>query len=160
MPEHARVPVRPVKGQVLRLRDPRGAGLVERTIRGEHAYLVPRGDGALRARRDDGGARVGHDADRGRRLRARCATCPRSCPASSSSTSRSSPRACGPATPDNLPAIGPGALEGLVWATGHYRNGILLTPVTADLVAGALAGEPAPEWAAPADPLRFAGVPA
>ena len=63
-----------------------------------------------------------------------------------------------PATPDNLPAIGPGALEGLVWATGHYRNGILLTPVTADLVAGALAGEPLPDWAAPADPLRFAGV--
>ena len=37
-----------------------------------------------------------------------------------------------PATPDNLPAIGRGALEGLVWATGHHRNGILLTPVTAD----------------------------
>ena len=44
-PTHARVPVRPVKGQVLRLRDPRGPGLVERTIRGEHAYFVPRGDG-------------------------------------------------------------------------------------------------------------------
>ena len=63
-----------------------------------------------------------------------------------------------PATPDNLPAIGRGALEGLIWAAGHHRNGILLTPVTAELVAGALAGEPAPEWAAPADPLRFAGV--
>jgi glycine oxidase len=63
-----------------------------------------------------------------------------------------------PATPDNLPAIGPGALEGLVWATGHFRNGILLTPVTADLVAGVLAGEPLPSWAAAADPLRFAGV--
>src|SRR5215217_5491394 len=65
-----------------------------------------------------------------------------------------------PATPDNLPAIGPGALEGLIWATGHYRNGILLTPVTADLVTAALNGEPAPTCAAPADPLRFAGVPA
>jgi glycine oxidase len=65
-----------------------------------------------------------------------------------------------PATPDNLPAVGPGALEGLVWATGHFRNGILLTPVTADIVAGVLAGEPLPEFAASADPLRFAGVPA
>jgi glycine oxidase len=65
-----------------------------------------------------------------------------------------------PAPPDNLPAIGPGALEGLVWATGHFRNGILLTPVTADLVAGVLAGAPMPDWAAAADPLRFAGVPA
>jgi glycine oxidase len=62
-----------------------------------------------------------------------------------------------PATPDNLPAIGPGALEGLVWAAGHFRNGILLTPVTADLVAAVVAGEPLPEWAAPADPRRFAG---
>ena len=51
-----------------------------------------------------------------------------------------------PATPDNLPVIGRGALEGLLGA-GHHRNGILLTPVTAELVAGALAGEPLPEWA-------------
>ena len=65
-----------------------------------------------------------------------------------------------PATPDSLPAIGRGTLEGLVWATGHHRNGILLTPVTAELVAGVLAGEPAPDWALPADPARFAGVPA
>ena len=65
-----------------------------------------------------------------------------------------------PATPDNLPAIGRGALEGLVWATGHFRNGILLTPVTAELVAAALAGEALPDFAAAADPLRFAGVPA
>ena len=39
-----------------------------------------------------------------------------------------------PGTPDNLPAIGPGALDGLWWATGHYRNGILLAPLTAELV--------------------------
>ena len=39
------MPVRPVKGQVLRLNDPNGPGLFERTIRGEHAYFVPRGDG-------------------------------------------------------------------------------------------------------------------
>ena len=63
-----------------------------------------------------------------------------------------------PATPDNLPAIGRGALEGLVWATGHFRNGILLTPVTADVVAAVLAGEERPEFAAAADPSRFAGV--
>ena len=40
-----------------------------------------------------------------------------------------------PGTPDNLPLIGPGALDGLVLATGHYRNGILLAPLTADAVA-------------------------
>ena len=60
----------------------------------------------------------------------------------------------------DLPASGRGALDGLIWATGHYRNGILLAPVTAELVAGVLAGEAPPDWARPADPARFAGVPA
>jgi glycine oxidase len=65
-----------------------------------------------------------------------------------------------PATPDNVPAIGPGALDGLLWATGHYRNGILLSGLSGELAAAALAGEELPAWAAPADPLRFAQVPA
>ena len=41
-----------------------------------------------------------------------------------------------PATPDNLPLIEPGAIEGLVLACGHFRNGILLAPATADAIAG------------------------
>src|SRR5258705_128461 len=40
----------------------------------------------------------------------------------------------------SVPAIGPGALEGLTWATGHHRNGVLLAPLTAELLAGLLAG--------------------
>ncbi len=64
-----------------------------------------------------------------------------------------------PGTPDNLPLIGPGALEGLVLATGHYRNGILLAPLTADAVAALLAGEAAPAATAPADPMRSSLVP-
>ena len=60
-----------------------------------------------------------------------------------------------PGTPDNLPAIGRAALEGLWWATGHYRNGILLTPLTADLLTGALAGEES-EMLGWCDPARFA----
>jgi len=63
-----------------------------------------------------------------------------------------------PATPDNRPAIGPGSIPGLHWAVGHYRHGILLTPITAELVVGALADERTiPDEFAPA---RFAGVPA
>ena len=45
-----------------------------------------------------------------------------------------------PATPDNTPVIGLGAVEGLVWATGHHRNGILLAPLTAELITEALVG--------------------
>ena len=46
-----------------------------------------------------------------------------------------------PGTPDNAPAIGAGALDGLTWATGHHRNGILLAPLTAQLIVAQLAGE-------------------
>ena len=60
-----------------------------------------------------------------------------------------------PGTPDNLPIVG--AAGGLVWATGHYRNGILLADVTAEAVVSVLAGDGLPEWAAPCDPARFAG---
>jgi glycine oxidase len=40
-----------------------------------------------------------------------------------------------PGSPDNAPLLGPSGLSGLVVATGHYRNGVLLTPVTADAIA-------------------------
>jgi glycine oxidase len=46
-----------------------------------------------------------------------------------------------PGTPDNAPVIGPGALAGLHWATGHFRNGILLAPITAELVVASVLGE-------------------
>jgi glycine oxidase len=45
-----------------------------------------------------------------------------------------------PGTPDNLPRIGPGGVEGLLLATGHFRNGILLAPLTADRIATHLSG--------------------
>jgi glycine oxidase len=159
MPEHARVPVRPVKGQVLRLRDPRGPGLTERTIRGDHVYFVPRGDGhyVLGATMEERGWDTAPTAGGVYELLRDLSEI---VPGVFELEIEELIAGLRPATPDNLPAIGRGVLEGLVWATGHYRNGILLTPVTADLVAGALAGEPAPDFAAAADPLRFAGVPA
>ena len=61
-----------------------------------------------------------------------------------------------PPRPTTCRRSGPGAVEGLLWATGHFRNGILLAPLTAELVAAAACGEPLPEWAALADPRRFA----
>jgi glycine oxidase len=159
MPEHARVPIRPVKGQVLRLRDPRGPGLTERTIRGDSKYFVPRGDGryVLGATMEERGWDTSPTAGGVYELLRDIGEI---VPGVFELDIEELTVGLRPATPDNLPAIGRGALEGLVWATGHYRNGILLTPVTADLVAGALAGEVPPEWAVAADPLRFAGVPA
>jgi glycine oxidase len=58
-----------------------------------------------------------------------------------------------PATADGLPVLGKGPLEGLFLATGHFRNGILLAPMTARLIGQLVAGE-AP--AAPLEPFRYA----
>jgi glycine oxidase len=63
-----------------------------------------------------------------------------------------------PGTPDNAPVIGPGSVAGLVWATGHYRNGVLLAPITALAVAALLAGEAPAEDLAPYSPARFERV--
>ncbi len=70
LPAHARVPVRPVKGQILRLRDPAGPGLLRRVVRFEGGYLVPRGDGryVLGATVEERGFEA--QPDRRRRLRA------------------------------------------------------------------------------------------
>ena len=61
-----------------------------------------------------------------------------------------------PATPDGLPILGPGRVPGLFYATGHYRNGVLLTPVTADAVSAAVLGRPTPVDLAPFGPARLA----
>jgi glycine oxidase len=62
-----------------------------------------------------------------------------------------------PATPDRLPAIGPWpGLAGFLVASGHYRNGVLLAPYTARLVADLLLGKSLPPEAAAFDPARFA----
>lgn len=66
-----------------------------------------------------------------------------------------------PATPDGSPILGPGSVPGLFYATGHYRNGILLTPITADAVSAAVLGRPTPLDLTPFSPARLgAGRPA
>jgi glycine oxidase len=60
-----------------------------------------------------------------------------------------------PGTPDNLPVIGRGEQANVIWATGHYRNGVLLTPITALAVAELLTGGQPPEAVKPFTPDRF-----
>ena len=161
LPEHAGVPVRPVKGQILRLRDPAGPGLLSRTVRFEGGYLLPRGDGRYVL-----GATV---EERGFELRPTVGgveellrDARELVPGVSELQIEELAVGLRPGTPDNAPLIGPGAVEGLVWATGHHRNGILLAPLTAALVADML-GETAPSPAYSrlldaCDPTRFARV--
>jgi glycine oxidase len=68
-----------------------------------------------------------------------------------------------PGSPDNAPIVGPSTVPGaggLVLATGHYRNGILLAPMTAAAIAAYVAGDVPPPEIAPFGPDRFAPAPA
>jgi glycine oxidase len=155
LPDEARVPVRPVKGQLLRLRDPAGPGLLERAVRTEECYLVPRGDGryvvgaTVEERGFDRQVTAGaiHDL-----LREAVTVVP----GLGELEVEEALAGLRPGTPDNAPAIGPGALAGLHWATGHYRHGILLAPITADLVVAGLLDEELDAIGAPFSPARFA----
>jgi glycine oxidase len=150
--------VRPVKGQILRLRDPAGPGLATRVIRTRTAYLVPRDDGryVLGATMEERGWDTAPTAGGVfELLRDLWEVLPGILELELDEVGVG----LRPGSPDNLPSIGPGALEGLHWATGHWRNGILLAAVTADVVAAGLAGEALPEWAAPYAPERFVPSP-
>ncbi len=149
------LPVRPVKGQVLRLRDPRGAGLVARTVRTHDAYLVPRADGryVLGATMEERGwDRTPTAGGVFELLRDVSEVVPGVLELELEEVLAG----LRPATPDNLPALG--ELDGVLVAAGHHRSGILLSGLTGDLVAGMLCGEPLPGWAAPAAAGRFAPV--
>jgi glycine oxidase len=153
----AAVPVRPVKGQILRLRDPSGPGLLARMLRYEGGYIVPRGDGryvlgaTVEERGFDTALTAGalHDL-----LRDAAELVPGVLELELEEASAG----LRPGTPDNAPLIGAGTVPGVVWATGHHRNGILLAPVTGEAVAAIVTGEePLVDLAAFA-PGRFSGV--
>ncbi len=139
LPPEARVSVRPVKGQILRLRDPGGPGLLKRVVRFAGGYLVPRADGryVLGATVEERGFERHATAGGVYEL---LRNAHELVPGVSELQIEELCVGLRPGTPDNLPVIGPGALAGLTWATGHYRNGILLAPLTAELVVEALVG--------------------
>jgi glycine oxidase len=149
------VPVRPVKGQALRLRDPGGPGLCEHVLRYLGGYLVPRGDGRyyLGATMEERGFDTAVTALGVHELLREAAEI---LPGVLELEIEEAFAGLRPGTPDNAPLVGADPHdERLVWATGHFRNGILLAPLTADLVLDALDGAaPRPGL----EPGRFAGV--
>jgi glycine oxidase len=163
LPAHARVPVRPLKGQILRLRDPTGPGLLRRVVRFEGGYLVPRGDGryVLGATVEERGFEAQPTAGGVYEL---LRDARELVPGVLELQIEELSVGFRPSTPDNAPLIGSGAVDGLVWATGHHRNGILLTPLTAELLAGVLTrSTPGDEehraLLSACDPLRFGSDP-
>jgi glycine oxidase len=133
-------PVRPVKGQLLELRTRQGGRqLSERIVRTPRCYLVSRGDGrvVLGATVEEQGFDTAVTADAIYRL---LEAAWEVLPEVSELELVAARAGLRPGTPDNLPLIGPAEPEGLLLATGHYRNGVLLAPLTGQAVAELLAG--------------------
>ena len=134
LPPELRPPVRPIKGQMLSLRMDARAPLVSHVLWGPGIYMVPRRDGRLIL-----GATVEEKAfdtalTAGGLLTLLEAAW-RTIPAIEELPIDEMWVGHRPGSRDDAPILGPGPPRGVVYATGHHRNGILLTPVTADTLA-------------------------
>jgi glycine oxidase len=159
IPECAPLPVRPVKGQILRLRGPAGAPVLGRIVRGvvhgSSIYLVPREDGGMvvGATMEERGFDTTVTAGA---LYELLRDAHRVVPAVTELVLDEATARLRPGSPDNAPMVGAGGVDGLVVATGHYRNGVLLAPITADAVVGLITGGDMLEAMTPFSPGRFA----
>jgi glycine oxidase len=160
LPGPLRSVVRPVKGQLLRLRHPAGmppviSHTIRATVRGMDVYLVPRADGELvvGATSEERGPDLTVTAGAVHDLLHDAMSV---LPVTSELILAETCAGLRPGTPDNGPIVGGSGVDGLLLATGHYRNGVLMSPVTADAAVALLTGQPpAPEWD-PFTPRRFA----
>jgi glycine oxidase len=154
IPPEDRPPVRPVKGEILTLRGPAGEPVCEGIVAGERVYMVPRADGRLivgatvEERGFDTTVTAGgvHEL-----LREAYRLIPEIAELELVETTSG----LRPGTPDNAPMIGTSATEGLLIATGHFRNGVLQAPLTADCIAALLDGEDPSYDIEPFSPHRF-----
>jgi glycine oxidase len=134
LPPDRRPPVRPVKGQMLALRMDAAAPLLNHVLWAPGAYLVPRRDGRLIV----GGTVEEKGFDEtvtAGGVMALLDAAWRAIPAIEELPIDEIWVGHRPGSRDDAPILGPGPLEGLFYATGHHRNGILLAPVTADAMA-------------------------
>lgn len=159
VPDDVLPPVRPVKGQVLRLTVPRPyAPFLSRTlraeVRGSHIYLVPRENGelVLGATSEELGWDTTVTAGGVYEL---LRDAHELLPGITELPLTETRAGLRPTSPDNAPLLGPTALPGLHLATGHHRNGVLLTPVTGQVMATVLTTGELPDDARPFTPGRF-----
>ncbi len=149
--------VRPVRGQiaVLETRPP----LLARVVFSDKGYLVPRADGRVLcgSTMEEAGFEKAVTADG---LLHVLGLAREIAPALAAAPFRDCWSSFRPATPDGYPILGPGSVPGLFYATGHYRNGILLAPITAEAVSAAVLGRRPPVDLAPFGPARLASTPA
>jgi glycine oxidase len=126
------VPVKPIRGQLIQLQaDP---GAIRRVLWGPNGYIVPWPDGAILVGStvEDVGFDESHTEEAVSKLRAAAAQLVPALAAAPMTSVRTGLR---PRGPDELPILGPSrAVPGLVYATAHYRNGVMFTPLTVELV--------------------------
>jgi glycine oxidase len=150
--------IRPVKGEILRLRCRPGAlAPPSRTVRaivgGRVCYLVPRDGGRLVLGATQREAGFDTEVTAGA-IREMLTDAERVLPSMAEYALEEAAAGLRPGSPDNLPVIG--ELEpGVLAATGHHRHGILLAPLTADAVVALLLDEDVPPEAEPAAPARL-----
>lgn len=148
-----RVPVRPVRGQLLHLAW--NGPPLRRVTWGERCYLVPWDDGTLLvgATVEEAGFDEGTTTAGVRQLiNAACELVPHA----QAAGFRAAKAGLRPGTPDDVPIIGASArMPNLMYATGHYRNGVLLAPLTAQLVADAMLENRIDPMLAATNPRRF-----
>jgi len=154
-PAGVEIPVRPVKGEIVRLRARPGEEPCARIVGAERVYVVPRAGGEVVV-----GATV---EDRGFDLRVTAGgvhellrEAYRALPEIAELELVGCEAGWRPTTPDNAPLIGWTAIEGLLVAGGHHRNGVLLTPLTAAAIGALLRGDEVSAAVAGLDPQRFA----
>jgi glycine oxidase len=149
-------PTQPVRGQMLALRPSRP--IPSHVLRSTRGYLVPRNDGRIVA-----GSTL-EDAGFDKRvtpigLQSILAAALELAPALAEAAVVETWAGLRPGTPDHLPALGPTDLEGLLIATGHYRNGILLAPITARLICEWVTDEKPSLPCEAFNPMRFQRAP-
>lgn len=138
VPDGVLPPVRPVKGHAVRLRAPGGGPAFARTVRGlvrgRHCYLVPRADGSVvvGATAEERGYDTTVQAGAVHTLLDDARTL---VPTVDEWEYLECAAGLRPGSPDNAPFVGPTSVPRLAVATGHYRNGFLLAPLTADAIA-------------------------
>ena len=157
LPADSRPPVRPVKGELLVLRGRADEPACERIVAGERIYMVPRADGRLivGATVEERGFDTTVTAGGVHELLREAY---RVIPEIAELELVEAVAGLRPGSPDNAPLIG-WASDGLLVAAGHFRNGVLQAPVTADCVSALLAADSSPVDLSPFSPLRFAERP-
>jgi glycine oxidase len=157
LPAGAIPAVRPVKGQILRLRGSADPPVISRSLRclvaGTSCYLVPRADGeiVLGSTMEE----LGYDTTvTAGAVYSLLRDAARVLPFVTELELAETQAGLRPGSPDNAPIVGDCEVERLVLATGHHRNGILLTPVTVEIALAHLTGRPVPDCALRVSPGR------